>query len=90
MIGFRVQDGSFVASAMEGLFKVRVEEVTVTIGWLRFSFESQFATGVPSKDFCQAFGNTFSYLACNHETGVIAISNNDMHKKLVRKGKRQI
>jgi len=42
------QDGSFVASAMEGLFK--------------------------------AFRNTFSYLACNHETGVIAISNNDMHK----------
>lgn len=49
-----------------------------------------FATGVPSKDFCQAFGNTFSYLACNHETGVIAISNNDMHKKLVRKGKDKV
>lgn len=47
VIGFRVQDGSFVASAVEGLFKVRVAEVTVTIGWLRFCYWSSFERLLP-------------------------------------------
>eukprot|EP00913_Durusdinium_trenchii_P034551 g32323.t1 len=42
------QDGTFIASIMEGFFKDK--------------------------------GNTFSYLACNVETGVVALSNNDMHE----------
>lgn len=45
------QDGSLVASVMEGFFKDK--------------------------------GNTFSYLSCNHETGYIAISNNDEHRVAV-------
>ncbi len=71
---------------MEGLFKVRVE--VAGIGWSHFSFESRRCLLLEFIErLCQAFGNTYSYLACNHETGVIAISNNDMHKKLGRKGK---
>ncbi|CAJ1421591.1 unnamed protein product [Effrenium voratum] len=42
------QDGTFVASVLEGFFKDT--------------------------------GNTFSYLACNHESGAVAISNNDKHE----------
>ena len=34
------------------------------------------------RELPQAFGSTFSYVACNHETGAIAISNNDKHEKL--------
>ncbi|CAE7247551.1 trim71 [Symbiodinium natans] len=45
------QDGTLVASVMEGFFKDK--------------------------------GNTFSYLACNHDTGHIAISNNDEHRVAV-------
>mmetsp|Transcript_124896 Transcript_124896/g.347742 ORF Transcript_124896/g.347742 Transcript_124896/m.347742 type:complete len:367 (-) Transcript_124896:122-1222(-) len=41
------QDGTLLASVMEGFFKDH--------------------------------GNTFSYLACNHSTGAIAVSNNDEH-----------
>lgn len=45
------EDGSFLASVMQGFFKDH--------------------------------GNTFSYLACNHDTGAIAVSNNDEHSVAV-------
>lgn len=44
-----------------------------------FRQDGSFVASVMKGTF-KAFGNTFSYVACNHETGAIAISNNDEHE----------
>lgn len=44
-----------------------------------FRQDGSFVASVMKGTF-KAFGSTFSYVVCNHETGAIAISNNDKHE----------
>lgn len=44
-----------------------------------FRQDGSFVASVMKGTF-KAYGSTFSYVACNHETGAIAISNNDKHE----------
>eukprot|EP00439_Symbiodinium_sp_Y106_P072177 s10_g13.t1 len=45
--------------------------------------QNERAPILPASSGEQDKGNTFSYLSCNHETGYIAISNNDEHRVAV-------
>lgn len=47
-----------------------------------FKEDGSFVCGVMS-GFFKDHGNTFSYLACDHDTGRIVVSNNDEHKVVV-------